>query len=352
LRIHILFEHGFDLIPHGCSYIRLLLPFSHPSISTYFDVSQGIAFEGISADVYIIERLWKNDITLKMAEEFVDFVRRSNRKIIYTIDDNLLDLEVFRQGKMWPSFEQKNIIRFMAREANGIIVSTKQLRDRFLHLNKNIFVIGNSLDERLIRNRINRKRQNNKNKVIGYMGTHSHDMDIMMILPALREVLRKYRGNLTFELVGVLENSHILKLFEGLDVRLLDTNGNHEYPRFMKWMVENLYWDFAIAPLENTKFTCCKSDLKFLDYSALGIPGIYSKVPAYEHTINHLTNGYLAINDTDKWVIALEKMIQDEHLRESISKQAYEYVHSKRTLEHCANQWTHAVNTIVRKTAF
>lgn len=346
-----MFEHGFDLIPHGCSYIRLLLPFSHSSIRTYFDVSHGIKFKGISADVYIIERLWKADVTLMMAEEFVNFIRKNNKKMIYTIDDNLLDLEVFRHGKMWPSFEQKNIIRFFAREANGIIVSTKQLRDRFSHLNKNIFIVGNSLDERLIRNRINRKRPNNKNKVIGYMGTHSHDMDMMMILPALREVLRKYRGNLTFELVGVLENSHILRLFEGLDVRLLDTNGNHEYPRFMEWMVENLFWDFAIAPLENSKFTCCKSDLKFLDYGALGIPGIYSDVPSYEHTVDHLINGYLVTNDNDKWVIALEKMLQDDHLREEISRQAYEYVHSKRTLEHCAYEWVHAINTILEKTA-
>jgi len=274
LKIHILFEHGNDLIPHGCSYIRLLLPFGHPEIKNYFSISSGTELGGSDFDIVIVERLWRDDLTLHMAEELVNKIRKNKNKLIYAIDDNLLDLQIIRKNGRWPSLEQKNIIRYFAREADGIIVSTNKLKDRFSHLNRNIIVVENALDERLFGPReVNQKQKQNR-IVIGYMGTHSHDSDLMMVILALRQILNKYKQQVKLELIGILSDNSVLQLFDGLPAKVLDTKGNHEYPKFIKWMRANAVWDLAIAPLEDTPFTCCKSDLKFLDYSALGIPGI------------------------------------------------------------------------------
>ena len=45
----------------------------------------------------------------------------------------------------------------------------------------------------------------------------------------------------------------------------------HEWPR----------WAAGLAPLEDTPFNRAKSDLKFLEYSALGLPTVASRVTPY-----------------------------------------------------------------------
>lgn len=348
LKIQILHEHSHDLVPHGCSYIRLLIPLAHPKNEGQFEITYGVDFDEGVSDIYIVERLWKPDITLQIAENLVQKIRRSNKLLIYSIDDNLLDLNHLNDNSLSPSVEQKNIVRFFAREADGLLVSTDELKSRLVHLNDKIAVVGNAIDERLFRKQDIRIPEKESNiKVIGYMGTHSHDADLMMILQALRGILKKYRNSVKLELIGVLANASILKLFNGLPVEILDVNGNHEYTSFIQWMRENVHWDLAIAPLENNSFTRCKSDLKFLDYSALGIPGIYSKTLPYEGSIQHLTNGYMTSNNTDEWYTSLETMLNNDELRRGIADKAYEYVYSKRTLEHRADEWFKAITSIV-----
>jgi len=107
------------------------------------------------------------------------------------------------------------------------------------------------------------------------MGTFTHDRDFMIILPAIKKILHKYHDSIRLEILGALSDKRLLTFLP--NTVEVDTKGNSEYTKFMKWMNENIFWDFAIAPLEKNEFTRCKSDIKFLDYSALGIPGIYTK---------------------------------------------------------------------------
>jgi glycosyltransferase involved in cell wall biosynthesis len=108
-------------------------------------------------------------------------------------------------------------------------------------------------------------------------------------------------------------------------------------------MTENVNWDLAIAPLAESPFTLCKSDMKFLDYSALGVAGIYSRVPAYEATVNHLETGYLVENDSNAWEAAIEQLLEDDTLCLTLSTNAEEYVRSNRMLEQTAHCWRDAI---------
>ncbi len=348
LKVHVLFEHSADLRPHGCSHIRLLLPLTHPANEEAFILSHGTSYR--SADVVIVERMWKSNISLNMAEELIDRIRRDNARFVYTIDDNLLDLkpeEPLREGF---STEQLMAMRYFAREADGIIVSTDGLKERLARLNKNIFVVPNALDERLVEDALGRKSAtaNNGRKVIGYMGTYTHDADLMMILQALRETLRKHPDTLELQLIGGIADSGVMQAFNGLPIKVLKVGSNGEYPDFMRWMSQTVQWDLAIAPLEDNCFTRCKSDIKFLDYSILGIAGIYSRVTPYEKTVRHLETGYLATNNTQAWVDAFDGLLTDDSLRQKLGMQAQEYVLSTRTLKHCAQNWREAIQAILK----
>lgn len=345
MNIHILYEHSLDEKPHGSSYIRLLYPYKHAEKKHLINISSGTNIDDLSADVYIIERMWKPDISLSKAEKVINLLRRHNKKIIYTLDDNLLDLQINRHGVIWPTIEQKNVVRLFAREADGIIVSTQPLKERFERFNKKTVVIPNSLDESL-RLFKTQKRTNSKEIVFGYMGTSSHAQDLLMILPAIKEILLKHK-NVRFEIVGVMEQQEVDFYFKGFNVKLLETNGNVEYPKFMKWMGQHLHWDFAIAPLEDNVFTNCKSDIKLLDYGIFKIPSVFSKMPVYEESIKHKSNGFLVENSNKEWFVALEEMILNEDMRRSLSSNVFNYVMENRTLNQLSSVWYNSLSTLI-----
>lgn len=346
LKVHIIYEHGGDLNPYSCSQIRLLRPLTHP-LNDQIEVSWGESYQ--PADVVIVDRCWKPAISVEVAQELVEKIKANNACFIYSIDDNLLDL---KPGGIIPtglSQEQLMVVRYFLREADGVIVSTEKLKERFLQFNSNIFVIPNNLDERLLEGvNIPPKSLFNERKVIGYMGTYTHDADIMMVLQPLREILRKYDDKLELQFLGGISDIAVLQALEGLPVRVLKIDDKTvQYPEFMPWMVKNLQWDLAIAPLEDSVFTRCKSDIKFLDYSALGIAGIYSKVLPYENTVRHLETGYLAENNTEAWREALELLLFDDVLRQKLATNAQEYVFSQRILRCTANKWLEAILSVL-----
>lgn len=345
IRVHILFEHSADLIPHGCAYIRDILPLTHPVNASVFQVTQGTEYN--HADVLVVERTWKPGTTMEVIEQLVDQVRRDSTCLIYSIDDNLLDLQSITTN-------MRMVVRYLCRQADGILVSSAFLKKRLKLLNTKIFVVPNALDERLFTGsnmRASSQKPREDRKIIGYMGTFTHDADLMMVLQALRSMLRKQQSLLELQLVGGFSNMDFIRYFEGLPVRVLQVPiQDVEYPRFVAWMIRNAHWDLGIAPLEDAYFNLSKSEIKFLDYSALGIPGVYSRVPSYEAIVRHLETGYLVENTTDAWMEALECMLSDDPLREKLASAAHEYVFSNRTLEHCARNWQEAIQSIVNST--
>jgi glycosyltransferase involved in cell wall biosynthesis len=348
--IHIIYEHGENLIPFGVAYIRDILPLTHPANASAFQVTQGRDFS--PADIILVERAWKPGLTLPQAEELVQQIRhstagkKSTPRLIYSIDDNLLDLEAV-------PLPARQAVRYFCRHADGILVSTEYLRERLQRLNQHIFVLPNTLDERLFSDQGERlpvERKPGERLTIGFMGTFTHDSDLMMALQALRTVLRRHLDAVQLQLVGGMANPGLLRLFHGLPIQVLNPSpADATYPNFIPWMQKNFHWDIGIAPLENTTFNRSKSDIKFLDYSALGIPGIYSQVPSYSGTVRQLETGYLTENTPAAWVEALETMISDQTLRTRLARQAQDYVFSQRTLQHCAHLWREAILALTTK---
>jgi glycosyltransferase involved in cell wall biosynthesis len=209
--------------------------------------------------------------------------------------------------------------------------------------------VPNALDERICGGTDRPPRSQStdrRKKVVGYMGTQTHDGDLMMILQPLRAMLRKHQDTVEFQLIGGIGDAAMIQAFAGLPVKSLDIGGNGEYPAFMRWMAQQVDWDLAIAPLEDNPFTRCKSDIKFLDYGILAIPAIFSRVPAYEKTVRHLETGYLAQNDNQSWQAAFELLLDDESLRRRLGTNAQKEVLSTRTLQYCAKHWREAILAI------
>ena len=84
--------------------------------------------------------------------------------------------------------------------------------------------------------------------------------------------------------------------------------------------------DIAIVPLENNHFNRCKSNIKWLEYSACGIPGVYSDILPYNSCVTQGETGILVGSSTGEWIDALKVLISQEELRKTIGKAAQKEV--------------------------
>ena len=355
-RVHILYEYGPDAGPFGSAYIRLLRPFTHPKLSQFLEVDSGPSYAGQPCDAVVVDRLWRPDITPSLARELVDDVRRAGARLIYALDDDLLSLPPERlpltgQGGACSPDEQRWVVRHLLQHSDGVLVTTPALQQRFSDLNPNIAVIPQALDERLVVGRgpvDGRSPFGPRVRIVGCMGTFTHDDDLMMVLPALRSVSERHSGTVEFQILGVAAREATVEALHALPVRFLAPRPEeHAYPLFMLWFSSRVRWDIALAPLEDTPFNQCKSDIKFLDYSAIGSAGIYSRVAAYESTVRHSETGLLVDGKAEAWEEALERLLAEDDYRVRLAQNASEYLFSQRTLAHSADNWLTALEEVL-----
>jgi Lipopolysaccharide biosynthesis protein len=156
-------------------------------------------------------------------------------------------------------------------------------------------------------------------------GTLTHSEDLAILLPALERVYRQYGDSVHFIFMG-MGLSPVANLG---DVELLSFEPNyHEYAN----QLCQLKIDMALVPLEDNPFNCAKSNIKWLEYSALGIPAIFSDLPPYA-CVEHGRTGLRVNNTEDAWFEAINSLIISPELRHQIGRSAQDEVLANWTLQ-------------------
>ena len=314
---------------NACSYIRLLNPLKELERQGKIKLTISKNWkDGKNCDVFYLQRLCCLNFEVDSALELIAFCRENKKKLIYELDDNLLDLDHILQ-------KSKELVRALIRGADTVVTTTDALKRRLLRLNPHVVVIPNALFSEQIGSHTAVPRHG-KIK-IGYMGTYSHTGDLQMVLLPLVQILKKYADLVEFELMGVATDMGLLQILPNVNV--ISISGRDHYPRFWKWVQAEVDWDIGIAPLKLTGFTVCKSDIKFLDYAAMNCCGVFSNHPAYNSTVRHLENGMLADNTAEAWYENMERLILDQDLRERLSVRAREELLNGRLLETNLGRW-------------
>jgi glycosyltransferase involved in cell wall biosynthesis len=274
------------------------------------------------------------------------------KKVIMDLDDNYLAIkkdnpayEVYKPGS------EKMISTSVGIElCDAITVSTEPLKKAYRHLNKNIFVLPNCND---YRDWIGRNKKWDDGKIrIGYSGSITHDSDMAIVLPIIKELLGKY-PNLQFEVLGaVKDKASFLKNFEGVEDRikiLYGTQGWEGYPQIIK----ATGWNIGLAPLVDDKFTICKSHIKWMEYAMCDIPCVASKTYPYYKKIqgtNTIIDGQtgLIANNQKEWRDKLTSLIESESLRKKIYINAQNYIKNNWQWESQADKWRDAFEAILK----
>ncbi len=205
--------------------------------------------------------------------------------LIYEIDDLLIDIPEWNYASPYYKSQEENV-KWLMENSDGIITSTPRLKEIYGQYNKKIEVIPNHLPKFIwqdIYPAHDYYKEGEKVKIL-WAGSQNHfampeiigdeikggdfgkelidyikktvDLHDWILMGAMPEELREVKSKITFHPWENIFN----------------------YPRKLK----SIEPDICIAPLEDNVFNSCKSNIKSLEYTALGCPGVYSDVLPYK----------------------------------------------------------------------
>lgn len=117
------------------------------------------------------------------------------------------------------------------------------------------------------------------------------------------------------------------------------------YDAFLRFILSR-GWHAAIAPLGDSDFENSKTSLKFREYGAARIPGVYSDCPLFAACVTDGVDGLLAANRANAWLTQLERLKSDVSFREGIARAARQTVEAKHSQPRIAEQVRDAFSEI------
>lgn len=92
--------------------------------------------------------------------------------------------------------------------------------------------------------------------------------------------------------------------------------------------ISALNLDVAVAPLEYHVFNECKSHLKLLEFSALGVPTISTNITPYVENKGILISSTKQSKLYKEWMQAIKLLANDEDTRYRMANDSYEWAHT------------------------
>ncbi len=270
---------------------------------------------------------------------FLRLAREKGIPVLYELDDDLLAPPTDESwGELYRKEFRRHIIETLLVEADLIKAGSPELAKRLQKRGFN--AIYRPYPVKLLALPV-KKREEIPLFRVGYFGTPHHRKDIEAIFPALLRIDELFRERVQFEFIGCYpEGWAKLK-------RAVIHPGVHDYFAFLQKLA-SLNWTVGLAPMRPTPFNEAKSDSKFRDYTAAGIPGIYADLPPYRQTVRPGINGWLAGHDPAEWVEKIGEALLDAK-REEILAAAREQARRVNSPETAAAAWRGLYKKMISK---
>jgi hypothetical protein len=161
--------------------------------------------------------------------------------------------------------------------------------------------------------------------VIGFAGTTTHGDDLAMIEEAFRLIALKHGRDVAFHFMGCVTER--LSALPGVTHARFTPDYESN-----SLALQSTRMDLAVVPLVNDRFNSCKSNIKWLEFSACGIAGIYSDLTPYNSCIRSGQTGLFAGNSNEDWFNVIDLLVTNPSLRRDIARQARQEVLSNYSL--------------------
>ena len=303
-----------DLMVHpaddgGCGWYRLVIP-AH-TLSTYESLvcvvtglqkMDTLSMRLSGGRVAVVQRQTEQ-IQLNVAKSY----RSAGMKVVHDLDDLLWEAPTYNAYRGMFSNERRQVLDWIMKNVDTLTASTVPIADAIhRRYRRRAHVIPNVLLPAVYR--LPHARTNEKLRV-GWAGSNTHSHDLERIEAAVRETKDKvqwvFLGYVTPKLEPHVEFHKPVKVREYVQA------------------LASLNLDVAIAPLDENQFNDCKSNLKMLEFGAIGLPVITSDVYPYRD------NPGVKIKNSKKewrqWIDAVLAYADNEPLRTQHATATFDY---------------------------
>jgi glycosyltransferase involved in cell wall biosynthesis len=253
--------------------------------------------------------------------------------VLYEVDDYLHGVHKIPSHRAKEAFSAKRLREYelCMYACDGLIVSTEWLAKHYRRFNSHVYVCCNGIEARRYRDlRLPERKSLN----IGWAGGEGHLEAVTRWLPAVGKILDEF-PHTRFLSMGLTVASQLKRPKQAACLPFISIEN---FPAALT------NFDLAIAPAGRGNFYAAKSDLRFLETGALGIPLVADPF-VYGTSIEHGVTGLLA--DTSEQVETdLRRLIVNVEERQRISRAAREYVLSERSIENEVSQWENAFTDV------
>lgn len=262
-----------------------------------------------------------HDVHLAAMENYRRF---TDVPMIFGQDDLMIELPEYNQFRdsVYPDIKQR-LRRAMA-ACDRVVVTTEPLADAYRKWTGDIRVIPNYLAGERWRNLGTRRRRGDKPRV-GWAGAQQHTGDLNVLF----DVVRQTADEVQWVFFGLCFEEWL-----ALGVEAHNPVPMESYPEALA----SLDLDLAVAPLVQNRFNQCKSNLKILEYGALGYPVICTDIEPYR-------NAPVATvaNTTEAWAEAIRARANDLDATAAEGDRLREWVWSNWMLEDHVDEWLDAL---------
>jgi len=252
-------------------------------------------------------------------------------RVIYEINDYLHGIPKLRDHQYSRFFTPQRLswIEQAMEAADAVTVTTKYLKKKYQKFAKRIYVVPNGIDPR--RYELDKpERASSVN--VGWAGATGHWEAIApWLIPVAH--LMDVNPNVNFVTIGQPIADHFKPRF-GERALSVPFAAIEQYPAAMTLL------DVGLAPAAHTRFHRGKSDLRWVEAGALGIPLIAD--PTVYNEIENGVTGFLA-PDADKVFEYLMLLVGNPQLRQQVGEAARTHVREKRTIQAMLPKWERAL---------
>lgn len=242
-------------------------------------------------------------------------------QIVQMVDDLLGDVPAKHPNRNFQSREGHQRMIQALKQSDILVVTTEPLREHYRKYVPDVRLVPNALDKQW--SGLRKPSTPRARLRVGWIGAGQHKGDLDLVTEVVRtlatEVDWVFMGMSTEEI-----NPHLKEFHKFVSIS--------DYPKKMS----DLDLDIAIAPLEDNIFNACKSNLRLLEYGAMGWPVVCSDVFPYRADAPPVLR---CENSTAAWLEALRSLIADAALRQRMGDDLHAWVNSRYRLAGLVGAW-------------
>lgn len=295
-------------------------------------------------DVVVVQRT-TNYMLFWMLRQACDVL---GKRLVFETDDDYLNIPFHNPGfgQLGSPQKRAEFIKIL-QSADGIIVSTEELRRLYYVFNKNIKVFPNNVlrvhyhkdictFEMLDNNKVAAAKHGGvlqfpsyfiapdggRRKLVrvGYTCTPTHRVDFETVSKEWFKFLKKYKGRVVPMYFGD-------QWFQEKHRRIMGDDNcvyleNQQYAQYIN-NIRN--FDIGIAPLEVNTFNMSKSPIKAIEYASWGIPAVLPNLITYNREFTHRKNCLMYYN-RQQFYDSLCELVENPKLRQELGDAARHHV--------------------------